>query len=413
MQRLLLLIPATSYRAADFLAAARRLEVEVVVGSNHRGVLARFTPGHSLYLDFAPEITADVARITEYARRYPISAIVGCDEATGVLAASAADVLKLCHNAPEAVAAAHDKYQFRQVLRAAGLPAPWFEKFALDRDPARVARAVPFPCVLKPLDLSASQGVIRADDRAGFVIAWRRLTRLLRSSGWAENTILVEGFIPGREFALEGLLADGRLHVLALFDKPDPLDGPYFEETIYVTPSGLPAADQDRLAREVAGAAEALGLRQGPLHAELRLNDQGIWLIELAARSIGGRCAGALRFAPGIRLEELILRHALGLAMPALKREGRAAGVMMIPIPAAGSLREVRGRAAAARVPGIDQVIIEQPIGAALKPLPEGDRYLGFIFARAETAAEVDTALRQAHRCLRFDIEIHVGATGF
>jgi biotin carboxylase len=215
--------------------------------------------------------------------------------------------------------------------------------------------------------------------------------------------ILVETFIPGTEVAIEGLLRDGRLHVLALFDKPDPLDGPFFEETIYVTPSRLPEQRQQQIAARIADAAAAIGLTTGPIHAEARLNASGIFVIEIAPRSIGGHCSRAVSLVDGIRLEEMILRDALALPVD-LAPSGGASGVMMIPIPAAGRLRDVRGVPDARAVPGVDDLVISIPIGDELVPLPEGDRYLGFIFASGDTPAAAETALRAAHRCLEFDI---------
>jgi biotin carboxylase len=258
--------------------------------------------------------------------------------------------------------------------------------------------------------LSASRGVIRANDASEFVAAFHRIAAILASVGdalpeEARGTLLVEAFVPGREVALEGLLVGGTLHVLALFDKPDPLDGPFFEETIYVTPSRLPATTQDRIAAVTREACAALGLTEGPVHAELRVNQAGPWVLEIAARSIGGLCSQTLRFGTGLTLEELILCHALGRPLESLEREQRPAGVMMIPIPRPGRLRAVRGQDAAAAVAGIEEIAVTMHPGQDVVPLPEGWQYLGFIFARADSPDAVERALREAHARLRFDIE--------
>ena len=337
----------------------------------------------------------------------PIDAVVGVDDATTVLAAVLLNALGLPHNPLRSTAAARDKYRMRTLLRGDGVPVPPYALRSFDDDPVVEARRTAFPCVVKPLMLSASRGVIRADDEAQFVGAVRRLERILRTpeaaaDGEAARQVLVEGFIPGREVALEGLLVKGDLHVLALFDKPDPLDGPFFEETIYVTPSRLPSTVQAELASCTARAAQALGLRDGPVHAELRVNRHGPSVIEIAARSIGGLCSRTLRFGTGLSLEELILRQALGMEIPSLERECRAVGVMMIPIPRAGVLKEVRGQTEARAVPGIDEVTITAHPGQDLVPLPEGASYPGFIFARAESPERVEAALREAHRRLEF-----------
>jgi len=269
--------------------------------------------------------------------------------------------------------------------------------------------------VVKPIDLSGSRGVIRADDPPSFASAFRRVAAIVRSPELCPpdgepQRILVEDFIPGREVALEGLLRGGGLEVLAIFDKPDPLDGPFFEETLYVTPSRLPPHERDAVVAAVRGATRALGLSEGPIHAEARLNARGVWVLEVAARSIGGLCSRTLRFGLGVTLEELILRHAVGLPIASLERERAASGVLMLPIRRAGTLREVRGRERAAAVPGIAGVTITIPPGGQLVPLPEGDRYLGFVFARAGTPGEVEGALRAAQACLEVVVEGTAGS---
>lgn len=407
MDRLLLLMTTTTYRAGAFLEAAQRLGVPVVVGSDRPQILEAANPAGHLTLDFlAPEEASRA--IVEFARRYPIRAVIAADDDGVILAAAAAAALHLPHNPMEAVAAARNKLRMREALAKAGVSSPRFTAFSIDEDPERVAGQVPFPCVLKPLFLSASRGVIRADDPVEFVVAFHRLAAILRrpevaaQGGALARQILVEGYIPGVEVALEGLLTKGELRVLALFDKPDPLEGPFFEETIYVTPSRLPDAVQQSIVACTAQAVAALGLAHGPIHAELRVNNQGPWILEIAPRSIGGLCSRALRFGEGISLEELILRHAMGFEVEPIIREGQAAGVMMIPIPQAGVLREVRGQDEARTVPGVEEIRLTIPVGQPVVPLPEGSRYLGFIFARDETPEQVEAALREAHSRLTF-----------
>ncbi len=409
MSRLLLLMTTTTYRAGAFLEAAGRLGVPVVVGSDEPQILAAANPGGTMAVDFlAPNEGA--RSIVEFSRGYPIRAVLAADDDGVIVAAVASAALGLPHNSVEAVVAARNKHRMREMLAQAGILSPCFQRIPIDANPEEAAREVSFPCVLKPLSLAGSRGVIRADNAAEFAAAFCRVVAILRQpevaaqAGELSQHILVEGFIPGREVALEGLLSDGRLRVLALFDKPDPLDGPFFEETIYVTPSRLPAPVQEGITARTAEALKALSLRHGPIHAELRVNDQGPRIIEITPRSIGGLCSRALRFGDGISLEELILRHSLGLDVELLERENQASGVMMIPIPQAGILREVRGQAEAEGVPGIEEVRLTIPVGQELIPPPEGARYLGFIFARGEAPEQVEESLREAHRRLTFVI---------
>ena len=402
MGRVLLLIPSRTYRTHDFMTAASRLGVEVVVGSEHRPALAGLMEGRQLQLDFN-RVDAATARIVSFAQAHPLDAVVAVDDAGTLVAAAAARALGLPHNPVEAVEATRDKARMRECFAAAGLLTPRFTTAAIDADPRAIAAVVGYPCVVKPLDLSGSQGVVKVDDPGGFVSVFTRVAAVVaacRRNGTAPM-VLVEDFIPGAEVAVEALLRRESLEVLAIFDKPDPLNGPFFEETIYVTPSRLDHRQQDQIHQTTARAAHALGLTDGPIHAELRLNDRGIWMLEVAARSIGGLCSRTLRFGSGVSLEELILRHAAGLPIPAHGRERQAAGVMMLPIRERGRLRAVGGQPEAKQVPGIDGLIITIPPGEPLVPLPEGDRYLGFMFARAESPGAVETALRQAHAQLR------------
>jgi biotin carboxylase len=405
MQRLLLLLSHTTYKAQSFLDAAARLGVAVTVGTDRRQVLSALHPAGNLTVDFArPEAAA--REVAAFARRYPIDAVIAADDEGALVAAHAAAVLGLQYSSVDAVRTARDKHRTREALRAAGLPVPPYWKFRLDADAADIARRVVYPCVLKPLELSASRGVIRADTPEEFVAAHQRLTAILLDRQALADTFMVEGFIPGVEVAVEGVLEGGALRLLALFDKPDPLDGPFFEETIYVTPSRHPQDVQRAIVSMAERGTRALGLRHGPVHAELRCNAQGAWVLEIAPRSIGGLCSRALRFGDAmVSLEELLLRQALDRPTRGLERETRASGVMMVPIPRAGVLRSVRGTAAAAAVPGIDAVQMTIPPGQRVAPPPEGSRYLGFLFARATTADEVEAALRTAHARLDIDIE--------
>jgi biotin carboxylase len=400
----LLLVTPGTYRAEAFMEAAQALDVDIVRALDLPPQLANEWDV-PLKTDFA-NIESATSAILEYAREHPLDAIVAVDDSATLLAARAAAALGLPHNPPEAAEAARDKGIMRELMSAGGAPCPVFRRFHLTDDPRELAHKVSFPCVVKPLRLSGSRGVIRANTPEDLEAAFLRTKRMLLNDGYPENTtdILIEDFIPGVEVALEGLLTDGALRTLAIFDKPDPLDGPFFEETIYVTPSRLPDETQSAISAAVAVAAKSIGLQDGPVHAELRVNEQGPWMLEIAGRSIGGLCSTVLEFGAGMRLEEILLRHALGMVTPPLDRAGAAAGVMMIPIPRAGILHGVEGLERACAAPHVTGVEITARLRSPIIPLPEGASYLGFIFARADDPATVEAALRAAHAELRFDI---------
>lgn len=390
MPRVLLVLPSATYRAPDFLDAAARVGAEVVVGSEHRQALSESMGNRSVVLTLSqPAMAAD--QIERLAERAPLDAIVAVDDGGVRAAALAAERLGLRGNAPDAVARARDKAAMREALSKAGVPQP---EWSRTEPPG-------YPCVVKPLTLSASRGVIRADTPEEASAAAERIRAMLPGAD-----LLYEEFVPGEEVAVEAILDGGRLEVLAVFDKPDPLDGPFFEETIYVTPSRKPAGVLEEVGRLTAEAAAALGLTEGPVHAELRVGEK-VTVLELAARSIGGLCGRSLRFGLGVSLEELIVRHALGMPLDNLRREELASGVMMLPIPRAGVLREVRGQDEARAVPGVAGLEISIARGREVVPLPEGDRYLGFLFAKADTPEEVEAALREAHA--RLEVEIDAG----
>ncbi len=414
--RVLLLIPTTTYRADAFLAAAHRLGAEVLIASNRCHTLAELWPRENSITVRFEDSAESLREIVEFARQRPIEAIIAVDDTGTELAAGVAAALGLPHNSPTAARTARDKRAMREALAHGGVPAPRHLVLPRRLEPeaaaSTVARTIGFPCVAKPLVLSGSRGVIRADDPGSLAAAWQRLQSILKAPDLSRNrdpglgTILIEEFVPGREVALEGLLSRGELTTLAIFDKPDPLDGPFFEETIYVTPSRLPVDTQAAIADTTARAAAAIGLVAGAVHAELRVNDRGPWVIEVAGRSIGGLCSRALRFGLGdVSLEELILRQAIGLPLEIHKsRLPEASGVMMIPIPRAGILRGVAGVEAAAAVQGVTEVAITARPGDRVIPLPEGSRYLGFIFARGGDPAAVEAALRAAVTRLDFAI---------
>ena len=388
------------------MEAARKLQIDLTVASEQPSTFEQARPDALLTLDFDHPTRAS-KQVLEFAGRYPVDVALGVEDNTVVLATQINRALGRTGNTVEAAKAARDKLLQRTLLGSSGVPVPRFGLQSIGKDLETVAQRASYPCVVKPLRLSASRGVIRADDPAGFVAAVERLGAILESTCDPKDRhaleYLVEDFVPGHEVALEGLLVEGQLHVLALFDKPDPLNGPYFEETIYVTPSRHAAKEQTALVECGEAAARALGLREGPIHAELRFNEKGPWLIELAARPIGGRCSAVLRFGDGsISLEEIVLRHALGMPLPSLERERSAAAVMMIPVPGAGVLEDCSGVDDAKRVPGVDDVVITAHRGETLVPWPEGSRYPGFIFARGDTPALAERAVREAHHRLRF-----------
>jgi biotin carboxylase len=410
--RVLLLHTTTGYQAEDFLRAAAGLNVETVVGTDQCHRLDDPWQNGALSLRFEnPENSVET--ILEEAKKRPFDAIVPIGDRPTVIAGLAANALGLLHNPPEAVRACRNKFLARQAFQAAGLRVPFFFSSPLTAEPLKVAQRTKFPCVLKPLALGASRGVIRADDEGEFVAAFERLKSFLQTPeiramrDRTNEEILIEGFISGQEVALEGIMERGSLKPLALFDKPDPLEGPFFEETLYVTPSRLSHETQQDVVNTAERAARAVNLFHGPIHAEFRINAEGVWTIEAAARSIGGLCSRTLRFPGGHSLEELILRHALGLEIQSHRPEGGSSGVMMIPIPKGGILQGVDGLDEAIAVEGVEDmedIVITAKKRQILVPLPEGASYLGFIFARGQSSDFVEETLRKAHQMLKFEI---------
>jgi hypothetical protein len=435
-----LLATTTGYQTRSFSETAERLGIQLVFATDRCHVLEDPWRDGAIPIHFHDE-PGSVAAILESARQHPIDGVLAVGDRPTVIAARVAAALGLAGHPPEAAAIARNKERTRDCLRAAGLSVPSFIRASVNDDPARLAAAVSYPCVIKPVALSGSRGVMRADTAGELVDRFERLRALLQSPDIraerqdAHEIVLIETFVPGREYALEGLLHHGHLQVLAIFDKPDPLDGPFFEETVYVTPSLAPPSVQAGIERAIGSAAAAIGLRHGAVHAECRVNDAGVFVLEAAARPIGGLCAQSLRFTraarragvmaaldtrnpfpggirsrlpdagPEIPLEELLLRHAVGEDPTAYTREQSAAGVMMIPIPRRGVLKHVDGTDAARQVPNVVDIRVTAKADQMLVPLPEAASYLGFIFARAATPAAAERALRDAHARLTFAID--------
>jgi biotin carboxylase len=392
-QSLLLFAATTGYQIRVFADAARRLGVDLTLATDRCHVLEDPWGDRAIPVRF-DRVEESLALLN--GRRFDGVAAVG--DRPAVLAAETACMLGIPFHPPAAARAANDKVLARSLFTQAGMRVPSHFLATVD-DPAEAwSLRAPYPCVLKPRGQSASRGVIRANDETEFVRAFQRIQRM------SEQSVLVEGYIEGREYAVEGLVTHGRLEALAIFDKPDPLEGPFFEETIYVTPPRAPAKVQEELVQTAECAVRALGLHHGPIHAELRYNSDGAWILEVAARPIGGLCARTLRFLPDMPLEELILRHALGEEISERRLADRASGVMMIPIPKDGIYRSVDGVESARAVPGIEDVVITAKEGQRIVPLPEGASYLGFLFARGNNPEEVEMALRSSHAQLQFQI---------
>lgn len=403
--KILIVASKLGYQTRSFQEAATRLGLEAVLATDRCGSLDDPWGDHAFPLKFHQP--ADSAE--RLAREITgIAGIVAVGDLPAVAAAHIAARLSLPFHPPDAVEAAGNKYLARERFAAAGLPVPTFYRVPLATAPADACLQAPWPCVLKPLGLSGSRGVIRANNPDEFVAAFERIRNLLnapellRHRHPALGFIQIEEYIPGREFALEGLMTRGKLQTLAIFDKPDPLEGPFFEETLYVTPSREPREAQAAMHEAIQSAAAALGLTDGPIHSELRWNDSGAWVLEVAARPIGGLCARVLTFNGGTPLEQVILRHALGQPLEALALDGPASGVMMIPIPRNGLYEGCSGVEAALAVAGMEGVEITAQPGQRFQQLPEGSSYLGFLFAKGPGPAEVESSLRQAHSRLQF-----------
>ena len=406
-RRLLLFTGKLGYQTRTFEESAKKLGVELVYVTDRCHQLDDPWNDRAIPVHFENSEAAAYV-VMESVRGHEISGVLALGDRPAQAAAYVARGLGLRFHHPAAVEACRSKLRTREVWHAAELPVPWFRAIRTNPVPEPSLQGITYPCVLKPLSLSASQGVIRANNREEFLAAAARISRLLDSPEIRAtrepnlDQILVEGYIPGREVAVEGLLTDGQLRILAIFDKPDLLEGPFFEETIYVTPSRLSDAEQQAITQSAIDAIRALGLSHGPVHAEFRVNEQGVWPIEVAPRPIGGLCARALRFGAAaesnpISLEELLLRHTLEIPDYDLPRESGASAVMMIPVPASGVLEKVEGEEAAGATPGVTELIITARLHDYIAAWPEGSSYLGFLFASAETADDAERVLREAH----------------
>ena len=399
--RLLLFAAKLGYQIRVFEEAARRLGIDVQLVTDRCHILDDPWGDHALAVRFDDPHGSLEAITGSY------DGIVAVADRPLYLAALVAQKLGIAFHSPLSIQTSQNKHQAREAFRAAGLLVPTFRRLPISASPTGEGET--YPCVLKPLALSGSRGVIRANDPAEFRAAWHRIAKLLNSGeirerrDEADGFIQIETYIPGREFAVEGLLTKGRLRVLAIFDKPDPLEGPFFEETVYVTPSRESVEVQARIVAAMERAVAAVGLSDGPLHGECRVNDAGVWVLEVAGRPIGGLCAKALSFNGGQPLEELVLRHALDGEFDA-HLDGPASGVMMIPVPGAGVLERVEGVERARQVPGITDVIITAKESERLVPLPEGNSYPGFIFARADSPSSVELSLHKAHTLIQFQL---------
>jgi biotin carboxylase len=418
MPNVLLILPTATYRAEEYLAAAERLGVTVITASERPQAMAALMGDQFLELPL-DEPRRAASMIVKHARSVGLDAVIAVDDQGALAAALASEALGLRHSPAAAVALTRDKARMRAAFTEAGVPQPDYV-LAPPSQAAEAAERLGLPAVIKPATLSASRGVIRVDTPAAANEAVARILRILADEGEPATQLLAEKFVPGPEVAVEGLCQGGQVAVIGVFDKPDPLDGPYFEETFYVSPTRLPPELLTAATEATAAAVRALGLTDGPFHAEMRVpgarpQPEVAWhaghetprapvkVLEVAARTIGGRCSKAMRLENGWGLEELVISNALGLAWPPPRLAGPC-GILMIPIPRSGVLEGVGGVEKVRRLAGITGIEITIPVGRRIRTLPEGDRYLGFVFAAADSAADVERLLRQAEGLLRVDI---------
>lgn len=404
LDSIILLANPNTYRGKSFARAAERLGINVLWAIDIPEKLASEWD-MSLSVDFSNH-DESVKTIVDLADEKQIVSVLAIDDSATLIAAEVCSLLGLPHNSPTTAMAARDKLVMRQSLQAGGVLCPHFMSFHHNEDPEDISTHIGYPCILKPLLLNGSRGVIRANNATEFKTAWRRVCNIINKV--VGTRIMVEDYIPGKEVAVEALVSDTNINILAIFDKPDPLEGPFFEETIYVTPSRLSQKDQLEVKSTLMSSAKALGLRFGPIHAEFRINEQGVWPIEIAGRTIGGLCSNILSFGSGLSLEELVLLQASGSNIDKFTIDERSKGVMMIPIPKSGVLRKITGIKQAESIDGIDKIEITAKLNYPIHPLPEGDGYLGFIFAYGQSPYEVEKALRTSHGLLQFYIEAEI-----
>lgn len=400
-KRLLLISHHNSYRIAPYIKAAKNLGLEVSIASEGKHSLVSEV-ANGIHVDFS-DIDTTLKELLKENSKNPFAGILGSDDQTVELAAHIAQALQLPHNSPQAALYSQRKDLARAQLALTGCPVPVHCLLDLSQVVAKQLAGLPWPCVLKPLNMSASRGVIRADNENEFLLACERLKSIIATSQdvFEQNHLLIEDYIDGIEIAYEGYLHNAQLNTITIFDKPDPLKGPYFAETIYVTPSTLNDDIQQAIKQVIQNACKAYGLTTGAVHAECRIDRQNkIWILEIASRTIGGDC-GRILDNEYFGIEELAISLAIGCPIQ-VSMPDRARGVMMIPIEKKGLLKRVEGLLEANRVKHIDKVDIIIPEGHELVPLPEGNQYLGYIFASADTPEQVTAAIREAYAHLKF-----------
>ena len=410
-KNLLLLMTTSTYRASAYIDASKKLSINLIIGTNQPDILAHLNPGSSITLDYSKN-NQSLEKIIQHAEKFPIQGVLAVDEETLILGSIVANSLGLICNSVESVSATRSKYELRKILSEEGLRNPEFKLISSEENPDLISKSISFPCVMKPTFLSGSRGVIRANNKEEFKDAYFRIKNILDEPellirGKDEGKmILVEEYIDGIEVAVEGIIVNREFVPITIFDKPEPMQGPFFEETIYVTPSRLPQSIQKKILKETKNASNAIQLSNGPIHAELRVDCNGNpWIIDIASRTIGGKCSRAIKFLDGISLENIILSHVMGEKIPNIMPISSSSGVMMIPIPQSGILNGVKGKEEGLQIKGIEEIEITIPLGEKVVQLPEGDRYLGFIFANSEKSEDTIKILKEAHEKLKFNIE--------
>lgn len=402
LKKLLVILPANTYRAQRFLEAARKLGVDVFIATDSD--FSPPDPSNSVIdgISFCDPKEAG-RQIADIIRHQGPMSVLAVDEAAVEVAEWTRVALGLIDHPNSGILATRDKRELRQRLRENNISQPkTFDILELEQGRGEI----PFPVVVKPSKGSGSIGVTKAQNQQELTKSLITVQDVIAKMTISNQCIVVEEYIPGVEFAVDILVTDGKLHVLVIFEKPDPLVGPFFAETIYVTPPHLTDSQLEALHSVIQKCIRALSINNGPLHLELRLTSANDWVpIDIASRSIGGNCSNALAFASNTSLEELIIQNALGLEVINTQRERRASGVYMIPAETLGTLVAVHGVEAALKVRFVEDIQITVKPGTKTVPLPFDNQYLGFIFAKAPGAKTVEKALRTARALLEIEVD--------
>ncbi len=384
MKKLLLVIPENSYKSNDFVVAAEKLGIDFLIITDSEQVSSKFSDTVIINKFDAELNKNNLKKLKDVTHVLPV------DHSALKFSGYLVDLLEVKGNKLESINLSMNKYESRKIFNSL-LDIKVNNEIIKNIDDVNTFINKNGTSVLKPIYGTASKSVLKINNVEKNK---EQIEKLMQDC--FDQDLVIEEYIDGKEYALEGTIINSELKKIVIFDKPVEYKHPYFEESIYITPSELSSEAEKRVVSIVDKACKKIGLEDGPVHVEFKINENQIFIIEINPRMIGGLCSRCLSFGLfKVSLEEIILHAFMNNELKNIELLNNYVGVLMIPTPKSGKFISIN-KEELENIPNISNVEITVPEGSDLLEPPYGDKYLGFAFSQGIDKKTVNESLLTA-----------------